>query len=383
MRKPPLWSRPYTNLILLNLSVFIIMFLQIGTFPKFILNLGGNNFQAGLAIGLYTGIAFSVRPLAGYLIDRYNRKIILILGTAVFLLSLLPFLVISTILQFMVLRIIGGAAFGFITTASLTLVADAIPESRLGEGLGIFTLTGVFSTAVGPATGLAVVASLGYRSLFLIIIGIGVFGLAAAVVLSAPKRKSSGGSSEAAPPPKISPFLFTPSLVFLFFSTTMGVILTFIPLLGIARSIEGISLFFTVYSIAIAASRLPASRIFDTVPPALLFTISAVLLFTSFMGIAFSYHIIPIIIAAVFFGIGWGVLQPLLNAIQIKRVPVSRRGTASGIFYLAMDMGITLGSVAFGIILEVTSFLTLFLLCSLLVLMGIFLFYRLIYKTLQ
>lgn len=383
---PPLWSIPFITLVTLNFIMFLIMFMQIGTFPEFFLLLGGSSVHAGLSIGLFTGAAFLTRPLAGYLADRFDRKRILILGSILFAAALIPFLGLSTIPHFLLLRFIGGAAFSIISTTSMAIVSSTLPETRLGEGIGYFSLTGVIATASGPAIGISLANSLGYRSLFLILIGIGLLNLLIGLALPSRETNRSGkqtAASSASGTTRLREYHFRPSLILLFSAVTLGVILTFVPMAGTARSITGISLFFTTYSIAIVLSRLSGSRIIDTASPAVIFTSSTVLLIASFITLAFAFSLPLIIIAGVLFGFGWGLYQPLLNTLQFRFIPADRRGMASGAFNFAMDLGVTIGSVGFGILLEATSFTLLFLSCSILILISLILFYFLVQRRLN
>lgn len=384
--KPPLLSIPFIKLITLNFTMFLIMFMQIGTFPEFILHLGGSSFHAGLSIGLFTGAAFLTRPLAGYLADRFNRKHILILGSILFAAALLPFLALSAIPHFLLLRFIGGTAFSIISTTSMAIVSSILPDTRLGEGIGYFSLTGVTATASGPAIGIFLADSFGYRSLFLILIGIGLLNLIIGLALPSQginrNDKETAAVSESGST-KLKKSHFRPSLILLFSAVTLGVILTFVPMAGTARSITGISLFFTTYSIAIVIIRLSGARIIDTVSPAVIFTASAVLLIASFITLAFAFSLPLIILAGILFGFGWGLYQPLLNTLQFRFIPADRRGMASGAFNFSMDFGVTIGSVGFGILLEATSFTLLFISCSLLIVMSVILFYFLVQRQLN
>jgi len=86
-----------------------------------------------------------------------------------------PFLTLLTGL--MLLRFLHGLGFSAYSTASSTMAADIIPESRMSEGLGVFALANTISMAVGPSMGLALVSK-GYTRLFFVISGLMVMSLA-------------------------------------------------------------------------------------------------------------------------------------------------------------------------------------------------------------
>jgi len=51
------------------------------------------------------------------------------------------------------------------------------------------------------------------------------------------------------------------------------------------------------------------------------------------------------LLAGVLYGLGFGAVQPVLNAVTITLAPVQRRGAANATFFSAMDLGIGLGAM--------------------------------------
>ncbi len=78
---------------------------------------------------------------------------------------------------FVVFRILQGAGFSAVTTASATAAADALPASRMGEGIGYYGLGQALSMSVGPALALALVSTDPPENLFVGVTAIAVVGL--------------------------------------------------------------------------------------------------------------------------------------------------------------------------------------------------------------
>ena len=70
----------------------------------------------------------------------------------------------------------------------------------------------------------------------------------------------------------------------------------------------------------------------------------------SFVTLAFARTEPLFILAAILFGGGYGTVQPPLNAIVISSCAPSRRGAANATFFAAMDLGIGIGAVAWGVV---------------------------------
>jgi MFS family permease len=54
------------------------------------------------------------------------------------------------------------------------------------------------------------------------------------------------------------------------------------------------------------------------------------------------------VVAGALIGIGYGSVQPCMQALVIREMPEERRGAATATFYIAVDAGIGLGSFLLG-----------------------------------
>ncbi|GIN84237.1 hypothetical protein J6TS2_06230 [Heyndrickxia sporothermodurans] len=71
-----------------------------------------------------------------------------------------------------------------------------------------------------------------------------------------------------------------------------------------------------------------------------------------------------IIISGILFGAGYGSLIPTLQAWVLQKTTPDRRGVANGMFYSAIDLGIGLSGLFFGILAQFVSTSVLFQLSS-------------------
>ena len=56
--------------------------------------------------------------------------------------------------------------------------------------------------------------------------------------------------------------------------------------------------------------------------------------------------------AGALFGLSMGLAYPLFNTVAVKCAPTERRGAASALYGLANDVGIGVGSVAWGAVID-------------------------------
>jgi len=78
-----------------------------------------------------------------------------------------------------------------------------------------------------------------------------------------------------------------------------------------------------------------------------------------------------LLVVAVLYGAGVGAAQPTLMAMTVDRAQPQERGAAMGTFTTAMDLGIGIGSVVWGVVAQAFGFSTMYVAASLLGLVGV------------
>jgi len=106
---------------------------------------------AGLVLALF-GIASSlVQPLAGRLSDQAGkRRVFVVGGLVVFMLSNLAFVLADTYVLLFVLRIIQGTAAAFTITASIALVNEVSRMDSRGGNMGVYNSFRLVGFGAGP-----------------------------------------------------------------------------------------------------------------------------------------------------------------------------------------------------------------------------------------
>src|SRR5450830_642788 len=105
---------------------------------------------------------------AGRLADLLGRRRLLYLGMLVFGLASLGAGLAPSIAILVAWRLVQGVACAALYTTSAAIVAHAFPESERGRALGMLFAANGLGLAVGPVAGGLLVASLGWRSVFLL-----------------------------------------------------------------------------------------------------------------------------------------------------------------------------------------------------------------------
>jgi MFS family permease len=129
-----------------------------------------------------------------------------------------------------------------------------------------------------------------------------------------------------------------------FVTMTYGTVVSFLALYAQTMNVTNVGPFFTMYAITLMITRPLFGRIadkkgFDTV------MLPGYSLCPSKMLILFAARNRPVfMLAGVVYGIGFGAVQPSLQAMSVRGIPPFRRGAANRTFFTGFDLGIGLGS---------------------------------------
>src|SRR3989304_6013934 len=92
--------------------------------------------------------------------------------------------------RFFLLRLVQGVGFSAFYISNLTIVADMVPESRRGEAVGLFGISGLITIALSPALGEQFIQVAGFPAFFLAAAAAAAAALLVSLALRDPKTVS-------------------------------------------------------------------------------------------------------------------------------------------------------------------------------------------------
>lgn len=114
------------------------------------------------------------RPVAGYLLDNFNRYHVYLVFLALFCLSFPAFIVFPIFAALIVIRLYMGAVYSVCGSATMTLAGDVLPTTKITEGISRFAFTISIGMAVGPFVGIQVQNNMNSQASFMTVFGITV-----------------------------------------------------------------------------------------------------------------------------------------------------------------------------------------------------------------
>jgi len=145
----------------------------------------------------------------------------------------------------------------------------------------------------------------------------------------------------------------------------MSGVMTFTPIYAEVKHLTGISWFFFVAAIAGVVIRPIVGRSFDTRGPRLVLLLSTVLLTAGMIMLAFLTSNWLLIVAGIFYGVADGAIYPTLQAWVFRVTTLENRDTATGMFLNAYDLGMGIGAVVLGGLVELVHYQGMFLVLTL------------------
>lgn len=349
-----IWSRQFVFVLVATFVCNITMTMMMPIMPMYLKKLGQAMSLSGIVVGVFTFAALLCRPLWGKLLDVYSRKAVLVVGCALIALMCFAYRFADGIALLLVMRIIHGIGYAAATNATGTIAADLVPPARRSEGLGYYGVAFAGSLALGPALSLQIVNTLDLYAVFLAAGCFAVVGLLLALPIQKTRPVHSAPiqtAGHAAQKQSILEMSAIPaSLVMALVAFDYSAVMTFVPSYSMSLGLGGMSLFFLLYAVTLLLCRLFIGKYTDQHGMLSVLVPGILLMAASFVFLALARTTLMFILAAVLFGMGYGTVQPTLNAIVIARCAPSRRGAANATLFAAMDFGIGLGAVVWGVI---------------------------------
>jgi len=299
----------------------------------------------GIIAGAATFGALFARPFAGYCMDHINKKICMIISLLLcgITMILLPFN--SNVAYLSVIRMIYGISFAFSSITMTSCATDYVPQNKIGEGIGYIGLGIAIAAAIGPGIGLKISEKYSFPFLFRLI-GIVCILCVIAIFFLKINNKSTKEVNEKITINSFINFKALTLTVFVIpFAFASGFVSSFIAIIAQNRGITNITLFFTVYAIAMMVLKPLSGKIMDKKGIVAIMIPACLCAAAGTALIATGQTLIVMVIAAVFLAFGQGAGQPSLQAQCINVVDSSRRGVAISTYYIGLDFGNMLGNV--------------------------------------
>ena len=375
-----LWSPAFTNYGISSGILYMTQYVLVAALPIVITSeLSGSDLDAGLAMTYFQIGTILCRIFAGRLIDGFNKRIVLLISTALFFIIMGLFNFTTSLEAVFVLRGLHGVVFALGTTVMATLAVLVLPPNRKGEGVNMFAIFSNIAMVLGPAIGLYALSSYGSMALYIFLtVMTGLAMVLSNIIplskeLALPKQSKYKGWH-------ISQFIENKSLPWalmgLFIGFTYSGVLVFIPieLNSMGAGIWG-SAFFAIFALMIIISRPIVGKIYARYG-------SKIIIYTGLGLFILGLFVLELVIAplAILFiapllGLGYGAAQPAFQALAIQSAPIERAGVSTATYFLALDISVGAGSVILAVLASAWGYQYLYMFTALVMVIALALYH--------
>ena len=364
MENTRLWNSNYTKVWTANFMIFFSFMIVTPLLPLYL----SETYRAdkdtiGFVLSGYTLTALLARPLAGYLVDSFPRRVVLLTCYFLFFAFFAGYLVAGTMTLFAIVRTMHGAPMGAVTVANSTCAIDVLHPLRRAEGIGYYGLSNNLATSIAPTVGLVIYGTIGnYDVIFLLALLAAGTGCAINATVRFPEKEIVPNKA----PLSLDRFFLLKGwrlgVVMACVGLSYGVLSNYLAIYGkeALGMTAGTGLWFAILSGGLILSRLVGARslrrgrVVENVNHGILISVVGYLLFALLRNPVGYYG------AALIIGLGNGHIWPGAQTMFINLAPHNQRGTANSSQLTCWDVGMGLGVVLGGMAIHHTGYTAAF-----------------------
>lgn len=372
-----LWTRSFISLTISAFLLFLNLHMLLSTFSSYVKSeFTASDLQVSLVTSVFAGSAILTRFLAAVLLRRVSPNALLLIGLIIAATATVLNSVAGSLGALLLVRAVYGIGFGIGSTLLPTFVSRIIPLPRMGEGIGYFGLSSSLAMSIGPIIGLNVMRELGFGPLTLIgttavLLMFPLLLLTRALPSIRPAklietqrpsthRPQGEGAAHAKQRPAFNRRLVFPAVLNMILAITYSGLLSFIALFGEFVHLEQVGLFFLFNAVTVVLIRPVSGRIFDAKGHAAVLIPAALIVIASMLILSFTTTLPLLILSALLYGLGFGAIQPTLQAWMLRTSKPEQYGAANSMFYNSMDFGVAVGAVLLGAIASGTDYAVMY-----------------------
>ena len=332
--------------------------------------LGATETLAGVIVAAYSIANLPGNVVAGYILDRFGRRMPIAAGLLLTALALVGYALASNWEMLLMARALHGIGAAVLTPGAFAMLSDSSHQDSRVRTMGRSAASIAVAAVLGPSVAGILESVLGYEPVFLLAAG---FTFTSAVIYLIYSRESGASSDQAAQSETgqtptnrggIADNVFNISglavacLVVLAYTFGVGTLTTYLPIhvqdLGETTRTAGLA--FTFFAVAALVVMLGLTAIVGDRYRRLSIVSVGLLPFTGGLFLmAGTQSLWAVFAGMAVIGVGFGLLFPAVVALVADSSSATRRGLAFGIFYAVYSAGVSAGETTSGFIADVVS----------------------------
>lgn len=327
---------------------FLNMFLQLPLNPLFARSLTSDLSLVALAVSAYSISNLAGNLLAGLVVDRFPKGLVLSAGLGLGAAALIACGWVSDVRGLVAMLLVNGAALSVVTPAAYALLSEHLPAMVRAQGMARSGAAIGLAALVGPPVGGRLADVLGFSSAYQAI-GIGM--LAVAVIVFAAFRKDRGRDEQDVGLADLWRTALDPRLrvgyigAFALMFANGGLVFALPPYIkGLGYSASMVGALFSTFALAgLIVFLSPLGKVISRMRPVVVLAIGGALMAAGLAALA-GFHALPPLVAVMcLYGVGFGLVFVGSLTAVVAEAPETKRGTAFGVFYAVFSAGAIAG----------------------------------------
>ncbi len=340
---------------------------------------------SGLAIGfIFSGFALSrgiFAPIIGQFSDHYGRKKLIVIGLILFIILSLCFVAADSPLLLTIIRFVQGFSTVLVTPVAQSYIGDITPKGQEGKFMNLFFMSFFAGQALGPYLGGYLSDSYNINAPFYVMAVLSFFALMLVLFILPESEATQNQNNKKKPMFKslIPVFKDKPMQGIMTYFVSRGFYRwgfnTFFPVLAVKAaniSMTNIGAILSVYMLSGSISQYPFGLASDKFPKQkITFIFVGGMISALAMCIIADFNsFIMFFILTMIMGLSSSVARASAIAIRTERGRVYGMGATTGAFTSSISLGMVLGPVVMGIIIDYFNISTAFLLGGIIGIVG-------------
>ena len=367
---------------ILALSIFSSMLgagIVVPLLPLYAESLGASGLWLGVIFAAFSISRTIVTPIFGRLSDRSGRKPFICIGLFFYALISLGFIWANSVSQLVLIRLVHGVAGGMILPIAQAYVGDISPEGEEGKWMGYSNAAFFSGFGFGPLMGGVLTEHLGMDIAFLSMGGLNLlaFFIALFFLPEISRQKLS-----ASPPLSFREMSQSGTMVGLFsfrLALTFGraLFFTFLPIfaaIGLGLRLNLIGVLLAIHILLLSLLGIPSGRIADRFSRRFLIVLGCLVSFTYLALIPLAQDFWQLLALCALGSLGSAISVPAASALTVEEGRKYGMGSAIAVFTMALSIGMAVGPILGGAIVDFTNINSAFYFGAVMALVGAGLF---------
>ena len=354
--RPKLFAGNYLKVWIANFMLYFSFYFVTPLLPLYLRDVfHADKAMIGLVLSGYSVAALVIRIFSGYIVDRFSRKKVLLIGYGAFALFFAGYYFTGSIILFAVIRTLHGAPFGLTSVSSSTVAIDVLPSQRRGEGIGYWGLSNNFAMAIGPTLSLWLFNHYGnYNILFTVSLLSSLLGLVINTTVECKYRPPVMDKKKMSLDRFILLKGWSQGICIALIALAYGLLSTYIAIYSqdVLNITTGTGTFFMLFAIGLIMSRFVGVKYLSRGFVVRNATYGVICVALGYSMFAFWQDLYGYYISAVVIGFGQGSTYPAVQTMFLNMAPNEQRGTANSTILTSWDLGIGLGIIGGGYVAE-------------------------------